>query len=183
MAVVFVGGVHGVGKTTACESAARTARCRCFSASSLIREQKAAAIPVEGKAVADVHLNQELLIKGVKKVCVEHPGLILLDGHFVLRTGSGEIEAIPVAVFQELQIERIVCFRDDPAAIAARLQARDGKSESIDDVAELQKSELAQAAVVANRLGVLLVVLGPFDVRALETVLTDRVSSLGDLIS
>jgi len=94
MGVIFVAGVHAVGKTTACTHAARTLSIAHYTASSLIKAEKASAIPEWGKVVADIEGNQNLLIRGVRRVLLENRGRIILDGHFTLPNAKGDIEAI-----------------------------------------------------------------------------------------
>ena len=66
MGVIFVAGIHGVGKTTASNHAAGILCMGCYTASELIKLERASAIPTSGKAVADIDGNQMLLIRGVR---------------------------------------------------------------------------------------------------------------------
>lgn len=163
MEVIFVAGVHGVGKTTACAYAVRSLGYAHYSASGLIKSEKANSIPEEGKAVANVEANQALLICGVEKACGRHQGRIILDGHFTLSKSDGRIEAVAVEVFSSLSLNGIVVYRDEPAAIAERLHRRDGESYRIDDITRHQDSELVHAQLVAAELGLPIEILSAFD--------------------
>lgn len=163
MGVIFVGGVYAVGKTTACTHAAETISIVHHSASGLIKAEKANAIPVQGKVVADIEDNQNLLVRGVQRALVENDGRILLDGHFTLPNREGQIEKIAIEVFKSLDIQGVVVFHDEPEAIAARFVARDGESRSADVVGQHQGAELAHAQRVCDALGIPLILLDAFD--------------------
>lgn len=163
MGVIFVGGVYAVGKTTVCTRVAKTMSIPHHTASSLIKAEKANAIPEEGKVVADIADNQSLLIRGVQRALMENGGRILLDGHFTLPNRDGRIEQIAIEVFKALDIQGVVVLHDEPDAISARFVARDGESRSADIVAQHQRSELAHAQRVCDELGIPLVLLDAFD--------------------
>jgi len=163
MGVIFVAGVHGVGKTTACTYAVRSFGLAHYSASGLIKSEKANSIPEKGKAVSDVEGNQALLIRGVKKACEQHQGRIILDGHFTLLKPDGRIELVSIEVFSSLSLNGIVVYHDEPAAIAERLHRRDGENYHVDVIARHQDSELAHAKFVAAELGLSIDILSAFD--------------------
>ncbi|WP_332777407.1 hypothetical protein [Polaromonas sp.] len=112
-----------------------------------------------------------MLIRALTRVLSDQPQKILLDGHFALRSTSGGIECVSLSVFRALGITKLICYRDDPAAILARLRARDGSCDTLIDVAELQAAELEHATKVANNLGVTLMLLDAFDGNGLVTAL------------
>lgn len=172
MGVIFVAGVHAVGKTTACTHAARNTKLVHFTASSLIKAEKASAIPETGKAVADLEGNQDLLIRGVQRSLLENNGRIILDGHFTLPTFNGQIEAIGLDVFRALTLEYVVVYHDEPAAIAARLCQRDGETRHADAIAHHQDAELAAARAVTAELGLPLRLLAAFDSISLIKVIS-----------
>ncbi|HUW36182.1 MAG TPA: ATP-binding protein [Rhodocyclaceae bacterium] len=163
MGVIFVAGVHAVGKTTACAHAASTLGIAHYTASGLIKAEKASAIPVQGKSIADVDGNQTLLIHGVEKARSRHQGRIILDGHFTLATLEGRIELIAMDVFRALVVDGVVVYHDEPVAIATRLNQRDGETRRSEVVAEHQEAELKHARMVANELRVPLKLLPAFD--------------------
>ncbi len=163
MGVFFVAGVHGVGKTTTCQQAAQALGVPFFTASGLIKEEKATAIAERGKAVADIGGNQELLIRGIKRVLAESTGKVILDGHFTLFTSSGRIEPVAADVFRAMHVDRVVIFHDEPAAISARVKDRDGEIRTPDEIAHHQKAELAHGNLVCAELGLPILLLKAFD--------------------
>jgi len=176
MTIVFVGGVHGVGKSTCCSEVANQLRCVHVTASDIIRQQRADAIAAKGKLVANVAGNQELLRHGfelVKRLAGQ--STILLDGHFALRDSERAIQSLSSDVFVGLGVEQLICFVDAPIAIVERMGSRDGETLHIDEVAELQRAELETASAVALALGIQLTVLqGPDRAGLKQTLLQLR---------
>ncbi|MET0334107.1 MAG: ATP-binding protein [Rhizobacter sp.] len=172
MTIVFVGGVHGVGKSTCCAEIAGQLDYLHIAASAVIRQERADAIASKGKLVADVPGNQELLRRGFErmKLSAGHE-MILLDGHFALRDSERAIQSVPSDVFASLGIQHLICFVDTPIAIAERMNSRDGEEVQLGDVSELQAAELGTARAVALALGIQLTVLDGLDVEGLRKTL------------
>lgn len=163
MGVIFVGGVHAVGKSTLCKQAQQARGIAHYSASALMREEKASAVPEQGKLVREVDAPQRHLINAVRRVLPMHGGIILLDGHFSLLTMTGKIETIGMDVFHALMLDRVVVLRDDPSAIAARWSQRDGHEVELALVAAHQEEELRHARHVASALVIPLSEVRAFD--------------------
>lgn len=166
MGVIFVAGVHAVGKTTLCKQAEQAKGIVHYSASGLIREEKASAVPEQGKAVSEVNAPQQHLIRAVRRILPKHGGNILLDGHFSLLLATGKIETIEVSVFHALGVERVVVLHDEPEAIAARWIQRDGGTVDLAMVDTHQKEELHHARHVARVLAIPLAEIRAFDAAA-----------------
>lgn len=162
MKVIFVAGIHGVGKTTGCKAVAEELGIPHYTASQVIKGEKASAVAEQSKLVADINENQRLLIQGVSKLI--EGGRFLLDGHLTIRRESdGGIEPIPVDVFRHLRIEGIVTYTDVPSEIAKRMQLRDGVLPAVGLLQSHQDAEIAHAEHVAAALFVPLIVLRAFD--------------------
>ncbi len=159
----FLGGVHGVGKTSMCKEISEEFGLKVISASEIIRAERTNPSPDSRTAVSNVDGNQGLLIRGVQRFVTGAPGNYLLDGHFALRTLTGEIEKIDASVFQSLGVKGLVCLVDDPDAIARRLAARDSEGHDVDAIAKLQAAELASAESVSRTIGLGLKVVQAFD--------------------
>ena len=160
MRTLFIGGVHGVGKSTACAQVANDLSCLHVRASDLIRQERSNAIAKNGKLVEDVNGNQEILLQGFNRLKSSSTAqCILLDGHYALRDSATNIQLLPVTIFQELRLSGLVCLENDPSVIVKRIKARDGSSISIEDVSELQKAELEHAQTVSKALSLPLSIL------------------------
>ena len=166
MGIIFVAGIHGVGKTSVCQEVTKVLPIQYHTASQLIREEKAAAIASNSKLVADVEGNQLLLIQAVRRVAAAH-GRILLDGHFTLRNQLGNIELVDVSVFANLGITGIAVYKDEPEIIAQRINQRDGMAYSIEDIGNHQAEEIAHSRLVSSALNIPFVELQAFDAAGL----------------
>lgn len=171
MGIVFVGGVHGVGKSTCCQQITARTGMQLFTASALIKAEKQSAIAVGSKAVVDPIGNQELLLRGVRNCMSPGQGRVLLDGHFTLLNAVGEIVVIDIDVFFRLGLEGVIVIRDDVAAICSRLRERDGQDWSISKISAQQDAEISQAHDVATKLCIPFLPITAFDVNDFEKVI------------
>lgn len=149
--LIFVGGVHGVGKTTICQNVFAPLGYRCMMASSLIvahghRINK-------NKRANNVPGNQAALVEQLVVEKSRHNRL-LLDGHFTLLNGEGRIEPIDISVFQDMHPSLLILIKGNAVEIVKRLEARDGRRWSQQFVASFQTEEEKYAQHVSNTLGV-----------------------------
>lgn len=174
--VIFVSGVHGVGKTSMCESYQTNEMFTCQSAGNLIRTARAKSTPDRTKDVRNIDDNQQLLIKAVSNI--KNSGkLLLLDGHFAIWDSEHLPTAIDTKVFIDLGIDSIITIHDEPHLIAERINSRD-QSSSItpSEIDALQKIEIEQANQVANTLGIPLTLLKAFDAKGFDKTIADYAS-------
>lgn len=160
--VIFIAGVHGVGKTTLCSGIADSQGFIHKSASQLIREAKASAIARNSKAVTDIPGNQQLLIDAVSRIN-QSGQTLLLDGHLALLNSARKAEALPTKVFADLGIDGIVMIHDKPSSIVERLKQRDGDGIGFDEIKALQALENSRAKIVTGELGLPLFRVKAFD--------------------
>lgn len=157
MNVIFLAGVHGVGKGYLGAPAAKALGITHCTASQLIRDEKGLATWGVDKRTADLDDNQRALIQAVNKR--RAVGIILLDGHFVLRDASGSLKPLESSVFDQLNLKGVLLLTDEPQVIAGRLAKRDHKSADVASVTELANSELSHARHVCGTLNLPLLVL------------------------
>jgi len=173
MSVIFLTGVHGVGKGYLGAPVAKSLGMDHFTASQLIREEKGRATWGADKRVAEVDDNQAALIRAVH----HHRELghdILLDGHFVLRGMSGELVRLERDVFANLQLSGVILLTEDAQIIAGRLVDRDGIAITPESISDHAAEVYAHVNDVCSKLNVPLVVL---DSANLE-ILSDAVVSI-----
>lgn len=160
--VIFVAGIHAVGKSTTCKAISDEFGVPHFTASQIIRDEKSSAVSVNSKLVDDVADNQRLLIQGVSRLL--ECGRFLLDGHFTIRRKSDDcIEATHLNVFRKLRIGSVILFTDHPEEISKRMHSRDGVLHPIEIFQSHQNAEVAHAKYVATKLAVPLITLHAFD--------------------
>lgn len=155
MALIFVGGIHGVGKGVFCRALAPLLGASTLSAGEVL---KSAGLQPSGKPVDDVDGNQAFLIGEVKKALLVTPRL-LLDGHFALLRPDGRMSTIPVAVFAALGPERLVVLTAPIEEIQERIQRRDGTRLPLQILEGFQALEQSHARVVAEFLDLPLITL------------------------
>jgi adenylate kinase len=149
--IIFVSGVHGVGKGYLCSQINNEINLPTFSASALIKSIKNKEIDFN-KKVVDLDDNQDHLIKAISCLNVDSKHIIL-DGHFCLFDGEKVIE-ISADIFESLPIEAIITMTDLPEKIHNRLQSRDGKSLPISVIEQLQDEEIVHSKFIAQHLNV-----------------------------
>jgi len=158
--MIFLGGVHGVGKTSMCADISEKYDLEVISASAVIRAEREHPGSDSRMAVLNVGGNQELLIRGVQRLAADTPGRYLLDGHFALRTLAGNIEEIDVAVFQAIGVTGLICLI--------------GQVHDVIAISQLQAAELRSAESASRTLRLELKVVQALDVHAFEDCLRDR---------
>lgn len=153
---LFVGGIHGVGKSTLCDSTFAPAGYHCVTASSLIRLAK--SYSDRGKLVDDISDNQAALLKQleVEKKTRSH---LMLDGHFCLLNGHGVVEPIEIDVFRAMAPSALLLVKCEPELIAARLNNRDGKNWSPEMLRDFQAAEEDHAMKISEALQIRLTTL------------------------
>jgi len=149
--MVFLGGIHGVGKSTICNEIFEGVGYQCVSASSLISAYGRKTDL--NKRVDHIEDNQLVLLEALNKAKAKNWRL-LLDGHFTLINGQGEVEPIDVEVFRAMRPNQLILIKGKPDEIAERLQSRDKKSWSKSFLSKFQKAEEAHARYVAKSIGV-----------------------------
>lgn len=154
--LVFVGGVHGVGKTTISRKVATLLSATHASAGSLIAEaaqRGVITVSAGSKAVSDVDGNQTLLLHGLASLRARTSRPLVIDGHLCLMKGTGEIAEIGIEVFQAIEPAAVLLVVSDPLIVHARLSERGGDVPSLDVVRALSAREASRAAAVAEALG------------------------------
>lgn len=150
--IIFVAGIHGVGKTFFCQQVAKKLVLEHVSASTLIRQAKHRSSEQQ-KAVANVSQNQDVLITELQKHQWKFP-VLLLDGHFCLLTTTGIIQPVPIETFQKMNPASVILLTAPITVIQERLQSRDSQSYPIDFLEALQTAEINQAYGVCAELNI-----------------------------
>lgn len=157
--IIFVGGVHGVGKTSFTSTVEASLNISSFSASELICKYKLAPTD-QHKRVADIDQNQSDLLCAIAMYTrADQP--FLLDGHFCLLDSKGEIQRIQPSVFQQIRPRAIILLQDEPALILERQRSRDGRCATVEFIAKFQAEEEAAAKKVSLIVGVPLLITSP----------------------
>lgn len=158
MSVIFLAGVHGVGKGYLGSRVAPTLGMTHCTASQLIREEKGRVNWGADKVVTDVGENQIALIAGLERRRAGSAS-ILLDGHFVLQIAMEEYVRLDLEVFRCLRLTGVILLVEDEMTIVQRLALRDSVSHNPASIARLAGQEAAHANFVCDALGIPLTIL------------------------
>lgn len=150
---IFVAGIHGVGKTYLASRVAPAAGLYHTSASKLIKEERTSSTWANDKRVTDVDANQRALAAAIQR----HNELgtrLLLDGHFVLLDGEGEMVRLGTDVFATLNLRGVLLVEADPQTVAQRIAERDQRQVSNDHLQAFMEAERDQAQKVCADLSI-----------------------------
>ncbi|HUU18176.1 MAG TPA: ATP-binding protein [Sedimentisphaerales bacterium] len=150
--IIFIGGVHGIGKTTLCKSVCTKFNVIHHSASKLITKYSHIKLP-SNMRVENINRNQDALIQAINKYLDTNKNY-LLDGHFCLLDQDGVITKIPLSTFTAISPMAIILLHDDPSNIYSRLQDRDREILDIDLLSSFQEQELHYSRSVATKLNI-----------------------------
>lgn len=151
--VIFIGGVHGVGKTTLCNRILEKIDINHYSASHLIKQLNKGSLNDKGKVVTDVNKNQGKLITAINNY-VDKTKTYLLDGHFCLLDPDFHVVRISKKTFDEINPSGIVVIYDDIKNIQIKNSNRDSVNYDDKLLTHFQEEELEYSKYIASRLKV-----------------------------
>lgn len=149
--IVFVGGIHGVGKTYLGAPAAEHLGIRHATASQLIREERGLQTWGADKRVAGIDENQSALVSATNRLRADGQRL-LLDGHFVLRESNGSFTEVDTQVFRDLKIGAVLHLATEIDVVNTRLHERGDHSWSDSELRLFADKEEAHARRVSAEL-------------------------------
>lgn len=148
--MIFISGVHGVGKTYFCDMVRNELGINAYPASRLIVEKKKSGFD-SIKLVADIDENQQYLLVAVDELRQNKRNFIL-DGHFCLLDTSGTVTRIEVDIFTSLRPEAIILLTEKPEVISQRRKEQDGKEVTPESIDAFQNEEQKYAEEVAAQI-------------------------------
>lgn len=148
---IFIGGIHGVGKTTLCGELKKKLGIGHHSASSLIKSLKNDDEDSFNKQVENIGGNQKLLITAISKY-VDGSSPYLLDGHFCLLDTNNAINKVPFSTFKDISPAGIILLHDSIENIQNKIKGRDGKKYKSNLLLQFQDSEIKYSKEVADEL-------------------------------
>lgn len=146
--MIFISGVHGVGKTYFCNLVNEELGIKAYPASKLIEERKHSGFEKD-KLIPDIDVNQQYLLAAVDELRSKNTEFIL-DGHFCLLNAEGEVTRISLDTFTSLRPETILLLTEKPETITKRRRERDNQNVTIDSIIQFQNEELHYAEEVAK---------------------------------
>lgn len=165
----FIGGIHGVGKSTICTDICQRTGLTYLSASELIKWKEINIDPLN-KKVVNIPGTQDRLITGLQHAMREGKNY-LLDGHYCLLDSQGTITPVPVETFESMKPVSLHLITGDTLQIKHRLEARDGTVYDAKLLERMQQHELAHARHASSVLGVELAIGAQEDYAGIITVI------------
>jgi adenylate kinase len=152
--IAFIGGIHGVGKSTICKHICRELKMEYTSASDLLKWEDINE-DAKNKKVKDIPETQNRLILGLLNT-VQSGKHYLLDGHYCLLNSSNEIVNVPFETFKQINPFSLNLILGDISEVKKRLDERDNKRYEFELLERLQNEELAYAKLLSRTLGITL---------------------------
>lgn len=150
--MIFVGGIHGVGKTTVCKMIREYFQIDNYSASAVIANAKGAGFGLV-KKVSDIETNQDFLTRALRNMQIGSRWF-LLDGHFCLIDTTSQIIRVPEMTFHQLAPKAIIVVQDTVNEIKGRLLSRDNLVYGEQFLEQFQDEELSYAVELANMMDI-----------------------------
>lgn len=149
--IIFIGGIHGVGKGTICKKIVSKTDLIHITASEILKWNDISLS--SNKFVNNIISTQERLINGLKNF-IEKDKEYLLDGHFCLLNSNGIPSRIDEETFDHINPKVIVIVIDVIEEIAKRLAVRDGKIYDTKVLNQLQQMEIEYAKYLSDKYSI-----------------------------
>jgi adenylate kinase len=150
--IAFVGGIHGVGKSTICADICQQTNLNYLSASELLKWKEINS-DIHNKKVVNIPGTQDCLINRLK-LTVQSDKSYLLDGHYCLLDSAGNITPIPAGTFTAMKPNSLHVITGEVCEIKRRLEKRDAKVYDADLLRQFQEKEVEHAKKIAALLSV-----------------------------
>ncbi|PJJ07564.1 adenylate kinase [Flavobacterium sp. 1] len=147
--IIFIGGIHGSGKGTICETLKNKIDLIHLTASEVLKWNELST--KEEKLVTNINETQNRLVINLNKI-VEENKTYLLDGHYCLLNNHGKPEKIPIQTFKDINPKKLILVIANPETIKKRLEKRDAKTYDIDIIEEFQNLEINFATDISEIL-------------------------------
>lgn len=157
--MIFVAGVHGVGKTFFSNRIKAELEIATYDASEIIAKEKNSEFSKD-KKIKEPNLNQESLIRGVEKI-KQREEQFLLNGHFCLLDSLGEIVPLEQSVFEQIAPEKIILLEEAPDIIIERRFVRDKEKLDSQFIQKFMEAEHVCAYRFAKEKGIPILTVVP----------------------
>lgn len=149
--IIFLGGIHGVGKGTLAKKISSQFSLQHLSASEVLKWNE---ISKSGnKKVFNFTTTQERLLYNLELI-TQPENFYLLDGHFVLLNSKGDPEKIDESTFIAINPISIILLTSTPRVIAEQLRKRDGVQYDLGTLKKMQEMEWDHSFHIAKKLNI-----------------------------
>ncbi len=143
--IIFISGIHGVGKGTLCRSLQELVGYPIYACSDLIKQNS--SYIESSKVVSNADKNQQALLVGLNKITED---VIFLDGHFCLIGKDEQVIELGFETFDAIKPFKIVNVTCDETVVNQRLVTRDGDALCVETLRNLQLAESIRAKDFAS---------------------------------
>lgn len=150
--MIFIGGIHGVGKTFFSNNISKEYSIGNYSASELISKKKQELFSKD-KKVDNIGENQDFLKESLEELVLGDKWF-LLDGHFCLLNKDSTISRISEETFYGLSPKAIVVISDSIENISLRLKNRDNIIYDEELLRIFLNDELNYSRIIASNLNI-----------------------------
>ena len=149
--IIFIGGIHGVGKGTLCRKVCNELNLRHLSASEVLKWEEISE--KENKLVKDFSFTQNRLINNLQQLVKENERYVL-DGHYCLLNTNNVPEKIDIETFRALNPFAFIIIVDDVYEIKRRLENRDKIEYDFNLLLKFQELEHSYSIELAEQLNI-----------------------------
>ena len=174
--IVFVGGIHGVGKSTLCKQLCLDFNFKYLSASELIKWTEINE-DAKNKKVKDIASTQNRLLNGLLEN-VENDKRYILDGHFCLLNAEGITSRVPLSLFENINPMLFCLVTGDICQIQKTLEERDQRPYNANLLLSMQTQEIEHANFLSSELKKSLVIGNRDDIGQFKNAITLSLSQL-----
>ncbi|AZJ36442.1 AAA family ATPase [Tenacibaculum singaporense] len=152
--IIFVSGIHGVGKGTICKNLAQKFNFNHLTASEVLKWDEISDL--NNKKVKNISSTQDRLINNLKRI-IEPNQKYLLDGHFVLLNSKNVPTKIEEGTFEGINPVSIILITCETKVILKRLKNRDNSNYDLSILKKMQEMEIEHATYISNKLKIPLI--------------------------
>lgn len=146
--IIFIGGIHGVGKGTICKKISVSKKITHLSASKVLKWNEIST--KENKLVKSLDTTQSRLIKGLDAL-IKNINTYLLDGHYCLLNSNSKPEKVSEKTFEIINPKVMAIVIEETEIIYERLKQRDGTKYSLSLLNEMQEMEIDYAKYLSSK--------------------------------
>lgn len=148
--IVFIGGIHGIGKSTLCKDICKHIEIEYLSASAILKWVEVSP-NLKNKKVENIDYTQNRLLKGLGQT-VQKNKYYLLDGHFCLLNSNEEVCKVPRETFLGIRPILLLVVTGSIHEVNQRLLKRDGNDYPMQTLSTMQEKEITYAKEIAETL-------------------------------
>ncbi|WP_176719992.1 AAA family ATPase [Brachyspira hampsonii] len=149
--IIFISGIHGVGKDYIANILKKYSKINVYSASDLIKKYSEMDTDID-KKVLNIESNQQNLITSIDTFVKDE--LFILLGHFCLFDKHYYIKKIDKEIFFKLNLKKIILIVDNTYNIQSRLKKRDNIFFNLALLDKFQNTEIEYANEIASILNI-----------------------------